>query len=224
MNPNTATEYRNLPLNVLTESTTNPRRIFEDAALKELAESIRVQGVLSPLLVRPLTGQSFEIVAGARRYRAAQIAEAATVPVRIVNLTDAEAMEAALIENLQRRDVHPLEEAQGFHALLNLEEPKYTIVDRLNLQLQLSSEKRLSVRSAVCTISILHGHSATASVQELRPSALRSELAYRALRVLDSSPLAGSGSLSKNFFSWQRGYAATWEQRTFESVTEHSLR
>ena len=127
MNPNTATEYRNLPLNVPTESTTNPRRIFGDSALKELAESIRVQGVLLPLLVRPLTGQSFEIVAGVRRYRAAQMAEAATVPVRIVNLTDAEAMEAALVENLQRRDVHPLEEAQGFHALLNLEEPKYTI-------------------------------------------------------------------------------------------------
>jgi ParB family chromosome partitioning protein len=127
MNPNAATEYRSLPLNVLSESTTNPRRIFEDVALKELAESIRSQGVLSPLLVRPLTGQSFEIVAGARRYRAARMAEAATVPVRIVNLTDAEALEAQLIENLQRRDVHPLEEAQGFFALLNLEEPKYTI-------------------------------------------------------------------------------------------------
>ena len=86
MNPNTATEYRNLPLNVLTESTTNPRRIFEDLALKELAESIRVQGVLSPLLVRPITEQSFEIVAGARRYRAALMVEAATVPVRIVKV------------------------------------------------------------------------------------------------------------------------------------------
>jgi ParB/RepB/Spo0J family partition protein len=127
MNTNTATEYRNLPLAVLTESATNPRRIFEDAALKELAESIRSQGVLSPLLVRPLTDQSFEIVAGARRYRAAQMAEAPTVPVRIVNLTDAEALEAQLIENLQRRDVHPLEEAQGFKALLNLEDPKYSI-------------------------------------------------------------------------------------------------
>ena len=127
MNPNTATEYRNLPLNVLSESTTNPRHIFEDAALKELADSIRTQGILSPLLVRPLTEQSFEIVAGARRYRAAQMAEAATVPVRIVNLTDAEALEAQLIENLQRRDVHPMEEAQGFRALLNLEEPKYSI-------------------------------------------------------------------------------------------------
>ena len=127
MNTNTATEYRNLPLAVLTESATNPRRIFEDSALKELAESIRSQGVLSPLLVRPLTDQSFEIVAGARRYRAAQMVEAPTVPVRIVNLTDAEALETQLIENLQRRDVHPLEEAQGFKALLDLEDPKYSI-------------------------------------------------------------------------------------------------
>ena len=114
---NTATEYRDLPLSVLTESKTNPRRFFEDSALNELAASIRSQGVLSPLLVRPLTERSFEIVAGARRYRAAQLAEAETVPVRIVNLTDAEALEAQLIENLQRRDVHPLEEAQGFRRL-----------------------------------------------------------------------------------------------------------
>lgn len=123
----TSTEYRNLPLAVLTESKANPRRIFEDSALKELADSIRSQGVLSPLLVRPLNERSFEIVAGARRYRAAQMAESETVPVRIVQLTDAEALEAQLIENLQRRDVHPLEEAQGFRALLQLEEPKYSI-------------------------------------------------------------------------------------------------
>jgi ParB family chromosome partitioning protein len=122
-----ATEYRDLPLALLTESTTNPRRIFEDEPLKELAESIRSQGILSPLLVRPLNEHGFEIVAGARRYRAAQMAEVATVPVRIVNLTDAEALEAQLVENLMRRDVHPMEEAQGFRALLNLEEPKYSI-------------------------------------------------------------------------------------------------
>lgn len=122
-----ANEYRNISLALLNESKTNPRRIFEDAALRELAESIRAQGVLSPLLVRPLTEQGFEIVAGARRFRAAQMAGVETVPVRIVNLSDAEALEAQLIENLQRRDVHPLEEAQGFRALLNLEEPKYSI-------------------------------------------------------------------------------------------------
>ncbi len=122
-----ATEYRNLPLALLTESTTNPRKIFDEASLKELAESIRAHGILSPLLVRPLNERSFEIVAGALRYRAAQLAEIETAPVRIVNLTDAEALEAALIENLQRKDVHPLEEAQGFRALLNLDEPKYSV-------------------------------------------------------------------------------------------------
>ena len=93
-----ATEYRNVSLSLLNESKTNPRRIFEDAALKELADSIRSQGVLSPLLVRPLTEKSFEIVAGARRFRAAQIADVPTVPVRIVNLSDAEALEAQLVE------------------------------------------------------------------------------------------------------------------------------
>ena len=122
-----ATEYRNVSLALLNESKTNPRRTFEETALKELAESIRSQGVLSPLLVRPLTENGFEIVAGARRYRAAQMAEVPSVPVRIVNLTDAQAVEMSIVENLQRKDVHPLEEAQGFRALLDLDEPKYSI-------------------------------------------------------------------------------------------------
>lgn len=122
-----ATEYRDLPLASLNESKTNPRRVFEDAALKELAASIRTQGVLSPLLVRPLAENSFEIVAGARRYRAAQMAEISTVPARIVHLSDAEVLEAQLVENLIRAEIHPMEEAEGFRALLSLEEPKYSI-------------------------------------------------------------------------------------------------
>ena len=122
-----ATEYRDLPLAVLTESTTNPRRTFDEAGLNELAESIRTHGVLSPLLVRPKNERSFEIVFGARRYRSAQKAEVATVPVRIKQMSDAEVLEAQLIENLQREEVHPMEEAQGFKALLDLEEPKYSI-------------------------------------------------------------------------------------------------
>jgi ParB family chromosome partitioning protein len=122
-----ATEYRNVPLSLLNESRTNPRRTFEETALKELAESIRSQGILSPLLVRPLTENGFEIIAGARRYRAAQMAEQSAVPVRIVNLSDAEALEAQLVENLIRSEIHPMEEAQGFRALLDLDEPKYSI-------------------------------------------------------------------------------------------------
>jgi ParB family chromosome partitioning protein len=114
MNTQTATEYRNLPLSVLTESKTNPRRIFEDDALRELAESIRTSGVVQPLLVRPITEQDFEIVVGARRFRASKLAEKFDAPCRIANLTDAEVLEIQLVENLQRRNVHPLEEAQGF--------------------------------------------------------------------------------------------------------------
>jgi ParB family chromosome partitioning protein len=120
-------EYRNLPLASLTESGMNPRRSFDEAALNELAESIRTQGLLSPLTVRPKGPQTFEIVAGARRYRAAQLAGLESIPVRIVELTDAQALETSIVENLQRRDVHPLEEASGFAALLRLEEPKYSI-------------------------------------------------------------------------------------------------
>jgi len=122
-----ATEYRDVPLSLLNESKTNPRHVFEDAALKELADSIRSQGVLSPLLVRPLTENGFEIVFGARRYRAAQLAEQETLPVRIKHMTDAEVIEAQLVENLIRAEIHPMEEAEGFAALLRLEEPKYTI-------------------------------------------------------------------------------------------------
>ena len=122
-----ATEYRDLPLSQLNESKTNPRRVFDDAASKNLPHQIRSQGVLSPLLVRPLTENGFEIVAGARRYRAAQMAESATVPVRIVHLSDAEVIEAQLVENLIRAEIHPMEEAEGFARLLALEEPKYSI-------------------------------------------------------------------------------------------------
>lgn len=113
-------EYRNLPILNLTESPANPRRTFEEAALNELAESIRSQGVLVPLLVRA-KGNSYEIVAGARRFRAAQLAGLDSVPVRIVELTDAQALETSIVENLQRRDIHPLDEASGYVSLLHLD-------------------------------------------------------------------------------------------------------
>jgi len=122
----TQSEYRNLPLVSLTESATNPRRSFDQTALGELAESIKTQGILAPLVVRPV-GQHFEIVAGARRYRAAQLAGLENAPVRIVELTDAQALETSIVENLQRRDVHPLDEANGFAALMRLDEPKYSV-------------------------------------------------------------------------------------------------
>jgi len=123
----TQSEYRDLPLDWLIVSPTNPRKTFDEDAMRELAASIRENGVLQPLLVRPRTERSFEIVFGERRYRGAAMAEKETVPVCIREMTDAQVLEAQLIENLQRQDVHPLHEAQGFAALLRLEEPKYSI-------------------------------------------------------------------------------------------------
>lgn len=120
-------EYRDLPIDWLVVSPTNPRKTFDEEAMKEMAESIRSNGVLQPLLVRPRAERQFEIVFGERRYRGAQMAGKETVPVRIREMTDAQVLEAQLVENLQRRDVHPLEEARGMRALLELDESKYSI-------------------------------------------------------------------------------------------------
>jgi ParB family chromosome partitioning protein len=120
-------EYRSVPISILVESATNPRKRFDEKNLQELAASMRAQGILAPLLVRELEENKYEVVAGARRLRAAKLAELESLPVRVVKLTDAEAIEAQCVENLQREDIHPLEEALGFKALLELREPVYTI-------------------------------------------------------------------------------------------------
>jgi ParB family chromosome partitioning protein len=116
-------EYRDLPVTALTESASNPRKRFDENSLSELAASFKTQGVLAPLLVRELDESRYEVIAGARRLRAAKLAELEKVPVRVVKLTDAEAVEAQCVENLQREDIHPLEEALGFKSLLELGEP-----------------------------------------------------------------------------------------------------
>ncbi len=126
MNTATATfsEYRNLPLALIDESTTNPRRTFEPSKLVELANSISISGLIQPITVRPKADR-FEIIAGARRYRAAQIAELAEVPTRVLELSDEQTLEVQIIENSQREDVHPYEEASGYQRLLDL--PGYDV-------------------------------------------------------------------------------------------------
>jgi len=120
-------EYQTVNLSQLTESLSNPRKTFEHKALKEMAESIRAVGLLQPILVRPTATEGrFEIVAGARRFRAARLAEIESVPVRVRELTDAQVIEAQVIENLIRADVHPYEETQGFLALMRLDPARYT--------------------------------------------------------------------------------------------------
>lgn len=120
-------DFREVPIYALQESPTNPRRSFDEAKLLELAQSIRSQGVLVPLIVRDLDLDRFEVVAGARRFRAARLAELASVPVRVVQLTDTQVLEYQLIENAIREDVHPYEEAMAYKALLETSEPRYDV-------------------------------------------------------------------------------------------------
>jgi ParB family transcriptional regulator, chromosome partitioning protein len=110
---------RHVPVELLYANPNNPRKNFADADLEELAKSIRVKGLLQPLIVRPRGDGDFEIVAGERRWRAAQKAGVHEVPVLIRELSDGEALEIALIENIQRSDLNPLEEARAYGMLLN---------------------------------------------------------------------------------------------------------
>ena len=116
-------DFRTLAIDQLRESSTNPRRTFNEAKLQELAQSIRSQGILVPLIVRKNAPETFEVVAGARRFRAAQLTELFALPVRVVELTDSEAITLQLVENAIREDVHPYEEAMAYKALLETSEP-----------------------------------------------------------------------------------------------------
>jgi ParB family chromosome partitioning protein len=97
----------------------NPRRLFTDAELDELAESIRERGIIQPIVVRVLEGDKFEIIAGERRWRAAQRAGLHDVPIAIIEANDAQSLEFAIIENVQRADLNPIEEASGYLALMD---------------------------------------------------------------------------------------------------------
>lgn len=111
---------RTIPIEWVQPGAYQPRRHFDDTAIHELATSIKERGVLLPLMVRPIEGErdAYEIIAGERRWRAAQLAGLHDVPVVVRSFTDREAMEIGLIENVQRQDLSPLEEAEGYKRLL----------------------------------------------------------------------------------------------------------
>ncbi len=110
---------RKVPIEHVIPSPRNPRRIFADAELAELAQSIRERGIIQPIVVRAAPGgaKHYEIIAGERRWRASQRAGLHEVPVVVLEVSDAEALELAIIENIQRADLNPLEEAAGYQAL-----------------------------------------------------------------------------------------------------------
>lgn len=124
----------NLNVSNITASLSNPRKSFDEKELIELSESIKTHGLLQPILVRPVSGsldkkglQNYEIVYGERRFRASKLAQMKTIKAEVRNITDEDAIEIQIIENLVRKDIHPLEEAEAFKKLLD--NGKYTISD-----------------------------------------------------------------------------------------------
>ena len=119
---NSATESNNatvtLPISEIEPNREQPRKVFDEKALEDLAKSIEQNGIIQPLLVRPLSDGSYQLVAGERRWRAARMVGLHEVPVTIREMTDEEASVFALIENLQREDLNPVEEAEGIKSLI----------------------------------------------------------------------------------------------------------
>ncbi|MGH2841596.1 MAG: ParB/RepB/Spo0J family partition protein, partial [Solirubrobacteraceae bacterium] len=116
--PSAGADLRSLPLDLIGPSPNQPRRSFDEGALEALAGSLRERGVLQPVLVRPLAGGTYELVAGERRWRAARIAGLESIPALVRDRDDSEALEAALIENMAREDLNPVEEARACAALV----------------------------------------------------------------------------------------------------------
>jgi len=116
-----ARSQRRVPVEFIRPNPRNPRRDFADAELDELAASLRERGLIQPIVVRPVRGAAdkFEIIAGERRWRAAQRAGLHDVPIVLVEVTDDEALQLAIIENVQRTDLNAVEEATGYQALIN---------------------------------------------------------------------------------------------------------
>ena len=112
---------RRVPVELLRPNPRNPRKNFVDAELDELAESIRQHGVIQPIVARPVRGMpdNFEIIAGERRWRAAQRAGLHDVPIVPVEVSDNDALQIMIVENVQREDLNPMEEARGYHLLVD---------------------------------------------------------------------------------------------------------
>jgi len=112
-----ATELREIPTELISPNPHQPRRDFDEESIVALSESIKVQGILQPILVRPIPGGTYELVAGERRWRAAKLAEMEMVPALVRQHDDAASLELALVENMVREDLNPVEEARACAAL-----------------------------------------------------------------------------------------------------------
>jgi ParB family chromosome partitioning protein len=191
---------RRVPIEFLRPNPRNPRRHFNDMELDELSTSIRAKGILQPILVRAVSGaaDAYEIIAGERRWRAAQRAGLHDVPVLLLEIGDKEALEIAIIENVQRADLNPLEEAMGYDSLI--EQFSYAQADLAKIvgksRSHIANTLRLmklpdSVKRYLAEGKLTAGH-ARALLASDNPEALARQIIEKGLNVRDVEALAGA--------------------------------
>lgn len=185
-----------LPVASIEPHPGQPRRHFDEAALDELADSIRTRGLIQPIVVRP-HGHRYQIVAGERRWRAAQRAQVHEVPVLIRELDDAETLEVAIVENVQRQDLNAVEEAESYRRLIDDYGHTQDALGKLvgKSRSHVANLLRLldlpdNVRRMVADGSLTMGH-ARALVSAPDPELLAAEIVRRSLSVREAEKLAG---------------------------------
>ena len=205
---------RTVPIEFVARSPRNPRRYFDEAELQDLAGSIRQHGIVQPVVVRTVGTDRFEIIAGERRWRAAQLAGLVQIPVIVRDVDDRTALELAIVENVQRADLNPLEEALGYEQLIA--EHGYTQNDLGEIigksRSHVANSLRLlklpdPVRDMLADGSLSAGH-ARALVSTPDPVVLAKTIAQKGLSVRDAEKLAQNqldkSSTSINWHSERR--------------------
>jgi ParB family transcriptional regulator, chromosome partitioning protein len=191
---------RRVPIEFLRPNPRNPRRHYGEEELEELSASVRAKGILQPILVRTVPGavDAYEIIAGERRWRAAQRANLHEVPVILLEINDKEALEIAIIENVQRADLNPLEEAMGYDSLI--EQFRYAQADLARIvgksRSHIANTLRLlklpeSVKRYLAEGKLTAGH-ARALLSHDDPEALAKAIIEKGLNVRDVEAIAGA--------------------------------
>ncbi|MBU0738573.1 MAG: ParB/RepB/Spo0J family partition protein [Alphaproteobacteria bacterium] len=192
----TVSADRTVPIEFVARSPKNPRRYFDEAELQDLAGSIRQHGIVQPVVVRTTSSDRYEIIAGERRWRAAQLAGLVEIPVIVRDVDDRTALELAIVENVQRADLNPLEEALGYEQLIA--EHGYTQNDLGEIigksRSHVANSLRLlklpdPVRDMLADGSLSAGH-ARALVSTPDPVVLAKTIAQKGLSVRDAEKLA----------------------------------
>ena len=214
---------KQIPLNQIGANPNQPRKTFSDAELADLAASIKEKGVLQPILLRAVAGQPYmyEIVAGERRYRASKLAGKTDIPALIKNLSNENAMEIALIENVQRENLNPIEEANAYKNLMH--ECGYSLSDIVRLigksESYIRNAMRLmelpqSVQTMVKNGDLSASHARAIAVAE-NPAMLAQEIVNKKLTVAATDALVKNAKRSKK----SRSYTT----HSLDSKTLHSI-